>query len=190
MLDRAAHIVARARGRPDDDDRRRGRQARQDRPGRGPALRRHPHLLRGRGPEADRRDGPDGGRRRRRGQARVRAARALRRGRRDQPLQLPAQPRRPQARPLDRRRQRDRSEARGPDPDLRDQARRDPLRGRPARELAARDHRLRLRGRQRDRRERPRSARSPSPARRPSAGRSAPRPPARRSTSSSARPRR
>ena len=92
--------------------------------------RRHPHLLLGRGAQAHRRDGPDGGGRRRRGQARLRAARPLRRRRRDQPLQLPAQPRRPQARPRDRRRQRRRPEAGGPDADLRDQARRDPARGR------------------------------------------------------------
>ena len=51
-------------------------------------------------------------------QARRDAARPLRRGRRDQPLQLPAQPGRPQARAGDRRRQRDRPQARRPDADL------------------------------------------------------------------------
>ena len=66
----------------------------------------------------------------RRRQARRDAARPLRRRRRDQPLQLPAQPGRPQARPGDRRRQRDRPQARRPDADLGAEAGRDPGRGR------------------------------------------------------------
>ena len=152
MLDRAAELVRRARGRPDDDDRRRGGQAGEDGPRRGPALRRDPAVLRRRGPHADRAHGADGGRRGGRGQARHRDPRPLRRRRRDQPLQLPAQPRRPQARAGDRRRQRGRAEARRPDPDLLDQAGRDPLRRGPAGELAAGRLRAGLRGRQRDRR--------------------------------------
>ena len=54
----------------------------------------------------------------RRRQARRDAARPLRGRRRDQPLQLPAQPGRPQARPGDRRRQRDRAQAGRADADL------------------------------------------------------------------------
>ena len=115
------------------------RRASRSRPPRSrPPLRRHAHLLRGRGPQADRRHGADGGLRRRRRQARRHAARPLRRRRRDQPLQLPAQPRRPQARAGDRRRQRGRAQARRADPDRRPQAGRDPDRGRPARGLAQR----------------------------------------------------
>ena len=68
----------------------------------------------------------------RRRQARRDAARPLRRGRRDQPLQLPAQPGRPQARAGDRRRQRGRAQARRADADLGAEAGRDPGRGRPA----------------------------------------------------------
>ena len=145
-------------------------------------------VLRRRGPHPDRPHGPDGGRRGRRGQARHRDPRPLRRGRRDQSLQLPAQPGRPQARSRDRRRQRRRAEAGRPDPDLRDQAGRGLLRRRAARELAAGRLRRGLGGRQRDRRGRPRSARSPSRAPRRSAGASARRLHTRRSTSSSARP--
>ncbi len=55
-----------------------------------------------RGAAAHRRDGAARRVRRRRGQARVHAAAPDRRGRRDQPVQLPAQPRRAQARPRDR----------------------------------------------------------------------------------------
>ena len=62
----------------------------------------------------------------------------LRRRRRDQPLQLPAQPRRPQARPGDRRRQRGRPQARRADADLGAEAGRDPARGGPAGGLAQR----------------------------------------------------
>ena len=116
--------------------------------------RRHPDLLLGRGAQAHGRDGPDGGRRGRRGQARLRAPGPVRSGRRHQPLQLPAQPGRPQARTRDRRRQRRRAEARGPDAHLGHQARRDPARGRAAGALAQRDHRPGLRGGQRARRER------------------------------------
>ena len=54
----------------------------------------------------------------RRRQARGDAAGPLRGRRRDQPLQLPAQPRRPQARAGDRRRQRGRPQAGRPDADL------------------------------------------------------------------------
>ena len=71
--------------------------------------------------------GPDGGGRRGRGQARDRDSRPLRRGRGDQPLQLPAQPGGAQARSGDRRRECRRPEAGGPDPDLGPQARRGPL---------------------------------------------------------------
>ena len=87
-------------------------------------------LLRRRGAQADRRHGADGGLLGRRRQARRDAARPLRRRRRDQPLQLPAQPRRPQARAGDRRRQRGRPQARRADADLLAQAGRDPARGR------------------------------------------------------------
>ena len=130
VLDRAAELVGE---RVDDlgpDDRRRGGQAAEDRDGRGAALRRHPDLLRGRGAQADRRHGPDGGLGLGRRQARGHAAGPLRRRRRDQPLQLPAQPRRPQARAGDRGRQRGRPQARRPDADLGAEAGRDPARGR------------------------------------------------------------
>ena len=63
VLDRAAHIVGERDGRARGGDRRRGRQAAEDRQARGAALRRHAHLLRRRGAQADRRDRPDGGRR-------------------------------------------------------------------------------------------------------------------------------
>ncbi len=68
------------------------------------------------------------------------------------PFNFPAQPRRPQARAGDRRRQRGRPQARRPDADLGPEAGRDPGRGRPARELALGRARTRLQGRQRDRR--------------------------------------
>ena len=57
-----------------------------------------------RGPHARRRDGADRRAPRRRGQARLHPARADRRRRRDQPVQLPAQPRRHKLAPGDRRR--------------------------------------------------------------------------------------
>ena len=122
--------------------------------GRGLALRRDARLLLGRGAQADRRHGADGRLGRRRRQARGDDAGALRRRRRDQPLQLPAQPGRPQARPGDRRRQRGRAQAGRPDPDLGAEAGRDPARGGPPRGLAERRPRTGLGGRQRDRRER------------------------------------
>ncbi len=61
LLDRAAALVARAPRRPRPGDRRRGGQAAEDGDGRGRTLRRHPHLLRHRGAQADRRHGADGG---------------------------------------------------------------------------------------------------------------------------------
>src|SRR5829696_663376 len=78
----------------------RGGQADESRPRRGKPCDVDVYVLRGRGTEARRRDGPDGrvpgGRR----QARVHASPPPRRGRRDQPVQLPAQSRRPQDRPV------------------------------------------------------------------------------------------
>ena len=86
------------------DDLRRGRQAAQDREGRGLARHVHLHDGRGRGAQAHRRDGADGRLPGRRGQARVHAPPPDRDRRRDQPVQLPAQPGRAQARARARRR--------------------------------------------------------------------------------------
>ena len=135
-------------------------------------------VLGGRGPQADRRDGADGGRRR---PARASSASCCRVpygvvgaiSPFNFPLNLVAHKLGPSIaagnatvlKPA------------GQTPISRDQAGRDPLRGGAAGELAARDHRPGLRGRQRDRREPSAPARSPSPAPRRSAGTSAPRSP-------------
>ena len=113
----------RARGRRARPPTRRGRaadlgrggQADEGRPRRGKPCDVDVHVLRGRGTEARRRDDPDGRVAGRRGKARVHAPPPARRGRRDQPVQLPAQPRRPQDRSVAGGGLRSRPQARGPD---------------------------------------------------------------------------
>ena len=139
-----------------------------------------PAVLRGRCAHPDGAHGPDGSWRCGRGQARDRDPRPLRRRRRDQPLQLPAQPGGAQARAGDRRRQRRRPEARRPDTDLVDQAGGGPLRRRPARRTGCRSSVARAQRSATRSSRTTGSARSPSPARRRSAGASAPRRPTRR----------
>ena len=102
ILDRAAAPARRAHRGVRRHHRRRSGQADQDRTGRGAARGLDVHVRGGRGAHARRRDGADGRERGRRGEARVHAAAADRRRRRDQPVQLPAQPRRAQARAGDR----------------------------------------------------------------------------------------
>ena len=92
--------------------------------GRGQACGLDVHVRGGRGADAHRRDDRDGRVRRRRRQARLHPAGADRGGRRHQPVQLPAQPRRPQDRAGDRGRVSGRAQARVADPALGDQARR------------------------------------------------------------------
>ena len=118
----------------------------------------HPAVLRGRGPLARGRGRAARGVGRRRGQARVHPARAGRRGRRDRAVQLPAQPRRAQARPGDRGRLPGGAQAGVADAVLLDPARARAVRGGAAAGLPARRHRRRVHGRQRARRPRRRRA--------------------------------
>ena len=104
ILDRAAQLLVGAHRGVRPHHRRGGGQADQDRPRRSAARGVDVHVRGGRGARARGRDGADGRVRRRRGEARVHAPRADRRRRRDQPVQLPAEPRRPQGRTGDRRR--------------------------------------------------------------------------------------
>ena len=122
------------------DDLRRGRQADEGRPGRGGARHVHVHVRGRRGAQARRRHGADGrvagGRR----QARVHAAPADRRRRRDLPVQLPAQPRRAQDRSRVGSGLRGGAEACVPDTALGAAARGARARGRPASGVAQRPH--------------------------------------------------
>ena len=155
VLDRAARAAGRAPRRVRRDHRPRGGQADQDGTGRGRAGGRHVPVRRRRGAHAGRRRRRPRRHRQRRGQGRVHDARADRRRRRDQPVQLPAQPRRPQAGAGDRRRLPRRAQAGQPDAVQRHRPRRAADRRlRAAGRVAARRHRRRLDGRQRHRRPR------------------------------------
>ena len=101
----------------------------------------HLHDGGGRGAQARRRDGADGRLAGGRGEARVHAARADRRRRRDLAVQLPAQPRRAQDRARARRGLRGRAEARVADAAVGAPARRARDRGGPAAGLAERARR-------------------------------------------------
>ena len=111
------------------------------------------HVRRGRSAASHRRDGAARRRRRRRGQARVHPARPHRRGRRDQPVQLPAQPRRAQVGARHRRRVPGGAEAGVADTAVGDRARRAaPRRVRAPVGPPQRGHRRRRHRRQRHRR--------------------------------------
>ena len=135
------------------DHRQGGGQADQDGPRRGRARRRHVPVRRRRGTQAVGGDDPARRDLGRRGQVGLHAARADRCRRRDRPVQLPAQPRRPQARPGHRRRVPGGAQAGQPDAVQLDRAGQDAdRRVRPAGRVPARRHRRRRHGRQRDRR--------------------------------------
>ena len=117
----------------------RSREADQDGEDRSDARRRHAGVLGRRRPHGDERGHPARRVGPRRRQARLRAARADRRRRRDLAVQLPAQPRVPQGRPGDRSRLPGRAQARVGHADVGARARRPaPRRMRPARRLAQR----------------------------------------------------
>ena len=128
---------------------RRGGQADEGSAGRGQAGDVDLHVRRGRGAQARRRDGADGRRAGGRGQARVHAAQADRDRRRDLAVQLPAQPRRAQARPRAGRGLCGRAQAREPDSPLGTAARRAGRGSRPAAGLAQRRCGLIVRDRRR-----------------------------------------
>ena len=154
--------VAGALGRRHDEVARphlgRGRQADEGRARRGRTSDVDLHVRSGRGAEARRRDGPDGRGPGGRGEARVHAPAADRRRRRDQPVQLPAQPRRAQARAGARRGLRRRAQAGEPDPAVGAAPRGTRAGGRAAARLAERARRPRVRDRRRARRGRAREA--------------------------------
>ena len=158
ILVRVAGAPRQARRRGGATDRRRGGQAAQGGPRRGRAGDVDVHDGSGRGAEARRRDGPDGRDPGGRGQARVHATPSDRRRRRDQPLQLPAQPRRAQDRARARRRLRRRPQAGVADAALRAPPRRSSSTTRACRRLAERPRRAGRRDRRRPRRGRARRA--------------------------------
>ena len=156
VLDTAARLLAERRDEFADDHRRGGGQADQDGPRRGRAGGRArssspPREARTLAGEMVALDALA----ERRGQARLHPARADRGRRRDLAVQLPAQPRRPQARPGDRRRLSRRAQAGEPDAVQRDPpGRAADRRLRPAAGVAPRGHRRRRHRRQRARRPR------------------------------------